>query len=151
MKKSSAPQNVLIIDSDYDEASGFIKGVQEITQEKWKVALYENNTIYGIGRYIKFFTVALKTILSASEYEGKTVLCWQQFYGIAIAFFCRLFHLKKKYRLVIMTFIYKQKRGLPGKIFYHFVKYAITSQYVDKIILTTQSESLMYKNIFFFF
>ena len=46
MKKSSAPQNVLIIDSDYDEASGFIKGVQEITQEKWKVALYENNTIY---------------------------------------------------------------------------------------------------------
>lgn len=50
MKKSSAPQNVLIIDSDYDEASGFIKGVQEITQEKWKVALYENNTIYGIGQ-----------------------------------------------------------------------------------------------------
>lgn len=86
MKKSSVPQNVLIIDSDYDEASGFIKGLQEITQEKWKVALYENNKIYGIRRYIKFFTVALKTILSASEYEGKTVLCWQQFYGIAIAF-----------------------------------------------------------------
>ena len=46
MKKSSVPQNVLIIDSDYDEASGFIKGLQEITQEKWKVALYENNKIY---------------------------------------------------------------------------------------------------------
>ena len=49
MKKSSAPQNVLIIDSDYDEASGFIKGVQEITQEKWKVALYENLSLIHIS------------------------------------------------------------------------------------------------------
>ena len=41
MKQCSKSENVLIIDSDYDEASGFIKGLQEITQEKWKVALYE--------------------------------------------------------------------------------------------------------------
>lgn len=148
MKKSSVPSNVLIIDSDYDEARGFVRGLKEITHEKWKVALYENNKIYGIRRYIKFFTVALKTVLSTSKYEGKTVLCWQQFYGIAIAFFSRLFHMKKRYKLVIMTFIYKQKKGLAGKIFYHFVKYAITSKYVDKIILTTQSEKQMYKNVF---
>ena len=82
------------------------------------------------------------------RYEGKTVLCWQQFYGIAIAFFCRLFHMKKKYQLVIMTFIYKQKKGLAGRLFYHFVKYAITSPYVDKIILTTQSERKKYQEIF---
>lgn len=99
-------------------------------------------------RYIKFFTLALKTVMSAQQYEGKTVLCWQQFYGIAIAFFCRLFHMKKKYQLVIMTFIYKQKKGLAGRLFYHFVKYAITSPYVDKIILTTQSERKKYQEIF---
>lgn len=76
--------------------------------------------------------------------EGKTVLCWQQFYGIAIAFFQRMFHMKKRYKLVIMTFIYKEKRGLAGKLFYRFVRYAVTSRYVDKIILTTQSEKPMY-------
>ena len=103
---------------------------------------------HGMKRYIKFFTLALKTVMSAQQYEGKTVLCWQQFYGIAIAFFCRLFHMKKKYQLVIMTFIYKQKKGLAGRLFYHFVKYAITSPYVDKIILTTQSERKKYQEIF---
>ena len=43
MKKSSMPQNVLIIDSDYDEARDFVKGLRETTHEKWKVALHENN------------------------------------------------------------------------------------------------------------
>lgn len=141
-------ENVLIIDSDYEEADGFVKGLEETTNEKWDVALYENNKIYGLKRYIKFFTVAIKTVLSSSKYEGKTVLCWQQFYGIAIAFLSRLLHVKKKYRLVIMTFIYKPKNGIAGKLFYKFVKYAITSKYVDKIILTTQSEAKLYKDIF---
>lgn len=49
---------------------------------------------------------------------------------------------------MIMTFIYKQKKGLAGRLFYHFVKYAITSPYVDKIILTTQSERKKYQEIF---
>lgn len=148
MKKSMNTENVLIIDSDYEEARGFIKGLEEVTHECWKVALHENNKIYGIKRYIKFFTVALSTVLSASRHKGKTVLCWQQFYGIAIAFFSRLFHVKKRFKLVIMTFIYKPKNGIAGKLFYEFVKYAITSKYVDKIILTTQSEKNMYKDIF---
>lgn len=142
------PDNVLIIDSDYEEANGFVKGLKESTKEDWIVALHENNKVYGLRRYIKFFLVAAKTVLSASKYRGKTVLCWQQFYGIAIAFFSRLFHVKKKYTLVIMTFIYKPKNGIAGKIFYKFVKYAITSKYVDKIILTTQSEAKLYKDIF---
>ena len=148
MKQCSKSENVLIIDSDYEEADGFIKGVREVTGEEWQVALHENNKIYGWRRYVRFFTVALQTVLSGKKYEGKTVLCWQQFYGIAIAFFQRMFHMKKRYKLVIMTFIYKEKRGLAGKLFYRFVRYAVTSRYVDKIILTTQSEKPMYQEIF---
>ena len=113
MKKSMKTENILIIDSDYEEASGFIKGLEEVTCQCWKV--HENNKIYGIKRYIKFFTVALGTVFSSSHYEGKMVLCWQQFYGIAIAFFSRLFHVKKRYKLIIMTFIYKPKKGIIGK------------------------------------
>lgn len=148
MKQCLKSENILIIDSDYEEADGFIKGVREVTGEEWQVALHENNKIYGWRRYVRFFTVALQTVLSGKKYEGKTVLCWQQFYGIAIAFFQRMFHMKKRYKLVIMTFIYKEKRGLAGKLFYRFVRYAVTSRYVDKIILTTQSEKPMYQEIF---
>mgnify|MGYP004454029277 FL=1 len=148
MNKKQASGNVLLIDSDYDEADGCVRGLEETTGESWNVALYENNKIYGAKRYLKFFTVAIRTILERKKYAGKTVLCWQQFYGIAIAFFSRLFHMKKRFKLVVMTFIYKPKGGLAGNIFYRFVKYAVTSKYVDKIILTTQSEKEMYKEIF---
>ena len=74
-----------------------------------------------------------------ARYSGKTLLCWQQFYGIAIAFFCRLFHLKKRFRLVIMTFIYKPRSGFAGRLFERFVRYAVTSDAVDRILLTTRA------------
>lgn len=140
--------NVLLIDSDYDEAIPFVQGLKEETGEEWDIVLEQNNKIYGIRRYLKFFVVALKIFFERKKYANKTVLCWQQFYGIAIAFFCRFFHVKKCFKLVIMTFIYKPKSGLAGKIFNTFIKYAITSQYVDKIILTTKSERRLYAEEF---
>lgn len=140
--------NLLLIDSDYDEASEFINGLKETTKKEWEVGLFVNNKVYGIRRYIKFFWVALKVLINKKKYSGKTILCWQQFYGIAIAFFCRLFHLKKDFTLVVMTFIFKEKKGKLGRIFFEFVKYSITSKYVDKIILTTRSEAEMYSKLF---
>ena len=47
--------NLLLIDSDYDEASEFINGLKETTKEEWEVGLFVNNKVYGIRRYIKFF------------------------------------------------------------------------------------------------
>ena len=38
-------KNVLIIDSDYEEAKDFVKGLEDETHEEWKIALYENNKI----------------------------------------------------------------------------------------------------------
>lgn len=140
--------NTLLIDSDYNEANEFIKGLKEINKDIWDIELFENNKIYGIKRYVKFFTVGLKIFLNRKKYSDKVVLCWQQFYGIVIAFFCRLFHVQKKFSLVIMTFIYKEKKGVLGEIFYRFVKYAVTSKYVDKIILTSQGEAEEYSKIF---
>mgnify|MGYP000220059875 CR=1 FL=1 len=67
MKQCSKSENVLIIDSDYEEADGFIKGVREVTGEEWQVALHENNKIYGWRRYVRFFTVALQTVLSGKK------------------------------------------------------------------------------------
>lgn len=133
-------ENILLIDSNYAEAEGFVRGLEEATASPWEVELYPNNTTYGLRRYLKFFTVALHVLLHPKRYAGKTLLCWQQFYGIAIAFFCRLFHLKKRFRLVVMTFIYKPKAGAAGRLFEAFVRYAVTSPFIDRILLTTTSE-----------
>lgn len=141
-------EHVLLIDSSYEEAEGFVRGLEEATASPWEVELYPNNTTYGLRRYLKFFTVALHVVTHPARYSGKTLLCWQQFYGIAIAFFCRLFHLKKRFRLVIMTFIYKPKSGFAGRLFERFVRYAVTSDAVDRILLTTRAEAPRYAETF---
>ena len=97
---------ILLIDSNYEEAEGFVRGLEEATASPWEVELYPNNKTYGLRRYLKFFTVALHVVTHPARYSGKTLLCWQQFYGIAIAFFCRLFHLKKRFRVDQMSSIY---------------------------------------------
>lgn len=140
--------NVLLIDSDYKEASDFVRGLQHATSEKWEIALYENNKIYGVRRYVKFFTVAWRTFCNRKKHQGKTILCWQQFYGIALAFFCHLFHVRHSFNLVVMTFIYKPKSGFAGKLYYKFVRYAIASKYTDAIICTSKMEIQHYADIF---
>ena len=139
---------ILLIDSNYEEAEGFVRGLEEATASPWEVELYPNNKTYGLRRYLKFFTVALHVVTHPARYSGKTLLCWQQFYGIAIAFFCRLFHLKKRFRLVIMTFIYKPRSGFAGRLFERFVRYAVTSDAVDRILLTTRAEAPRYAETF---
>lgn len=140
--------NILLIDSDYDEAEGFVRGLEEETKSSWTIELYQNNVVYGIRRYMKFFLIAWRTVFNRKKYKGATLLCWQQFYGICIAFFCRLLHVKRMFSLIIMTFIYKPKAGFVGKLYRQFIKYSITSQCVDGIILTSQNEIDMYADEF---
>lgn len=141
-------KNTLLIDSDYEEAEDFIKGVIDETKRTWDVKVFKNNTVYGIRRYIKFFIVGWNTFIHRRQYSAKTILCWQQFYGIVFACLCRLFHVKKQFRLVIMTFIYKPKSGLFSPLYDHFVRYAVTSSYVDAIVCTSKTEVNRYASKF---
>lgn len=67
MKQCSKSENVLIIDSDYEEADGFIKGVREVTGEEWQVALHENNKIYGWRRYVRFLRLHFRRFCQAKS------------------------------------------------------------------------------------
>ena len=117
MKQCSKSENVLIIDSDYEEADGFIKGVREVTGEEWQVALHENNKIYGWRRYVRFFDGCTSngSVRQKVRREDGIVLA-------AVLWNCNCIlsayvSYEKRYKLVIMTFIYKEKRGLAGKLF----------------------------------
>lgn len=78
----------------------------------------------------------------------KRIIAWQQFYGSIYAFYCRLFRVKKCNFLCVNFFVYREKKGLIGKIYYHFMKYIVTSQYIDKFATTAKNECELYSKIF---
>ena len=80
-------------------------------------------------RYMKYFTVPLSFLCKTGKYD--MALGWQQFYAINLAFFSRLFHVKKRCRLVAVNFTYKRKKGIVGKIYHKFMHYAVTNKYID--------------------
>ena len=63
---------ILLIDSNDEEAEGFVRGLEEATASPWEVELYPNNTTYGLRRYLKFFTVALHVAFSSCAGDGAT-------------------------------------------------------------------------------
>ncbi len=100
----------------------------------------------NIIRYCKYFSFPFKVFLKRKKYEN--IIAWQQFYGLMYAFYCRLFHVKKHNKLIVMTFIYKEKQGFLGKIYYKFMKYIVQSKYVDKFVCFSEKECEYYAKVF---
>lgn len=67
--------------------------------------------------------------------EWNEILAWQQFFGIILASYCRIFHVRKTFRIHVMTFIYKERSGFLGHVFKRCIRYAIESRYVDSLIV----------------
>lgn len=129
-------KNIVIIDSSEEEGIDFVRGLQDQTGETWELIVEASNDrrtkAKEILRYLKYFWVPFRTFLNRKKY--KNIVAWQQFYGIMFAFYCRLFHVKKVNDLTVMSFVYKEKQGIKGKLFERMVRYVVTSKYVDRFI-----------------
>lgn len=95
----------------------------------------ENNKI---RKQVVVFLFTLKVFLKRKKYNH--IVFWQQIYGLYFLCFCRLFHVKKVNSVTILTLIYKEKEGFAGRIWKKFFDYALTSKYVDKIIVYSEHE-----------
>lgn len=104
------------------------------------------NRIKKTMRYLRYFVFPLKFLLSYRKYD--VVIGWQQFYGLNLAFWLRLLHIEKKGKLIVMTFIYKPKKGWLGKVYHSYMKYVIDSGYIDKCIVFSKAEIPFYDSIF---
>lgn len=139
-------ENVVWCDFEPGETWDFIDGLNEVTNMSFVKEVFVNNKMStkkdNLLRYLKYITFALSHFLNRKKY--KTIVSWQQFYGLFFAFFCKLFHVKKVNKLVIMVFIYIPKKGFLGKIYKFFFSYILSSQYIDKIILNSTSEAKKY-------
>lgn len=95
-----------------------------------------------------FCYVVFPLIVFFRRHRYDYIVAQQQFYGLLLAFYCNLFHVKKDFRLFILTFIYLPKKGLIGKIYYWFMRGIVRSHYIDAFSVHSTKEVHEYASIF---
>lgn len=134
-------ENVALFDSTAEEAHDFIEGLKTSTGFDWSAKVLTSNQgrkskLHNMIRYLKYFTFPFSVFLKRKKYN--VIVGWQEFYGLIFAFYCRLFFVKKRNFLIVKNFIFKQKKGLIGKIYYRFMRYIVKSKYVDIFICSSK-------------
>lgn len=146
-----AEKNVILVDNDVQNDWKFKEALEKSTNEMWEIYKVISNKNHGnklqlFIRYIKYFMAPMIIFLKRKSY--KRVLAWQQFYGLILAFYFRMFKVKKTPDITIMTFIYKPKKNVIGKVYENFIRYIITSGYIKKIIVFSKNEKQYYAKLF---
>lgn len=140
--------NAIFLDFKPSDDWQFLKELEENTGKKFDCIFNDSHNWHGkkkILRYLSYFFVPLKYALK-NKYE--VIVAWQQFYGLFYAFWLRLLKKKKSTKLVIMTFIYKKKTGIIGRIYDRIMKYIIGGEYIDKYICFSKEECDKYSRYF---
>ncbi len=144
-------ENVILIDYDAPDDWEFHQAIEEVTGNKWRVYKAVSNENHGgvlqkLIRYAKYFLVPMKIAKDYKNYNK--VLAWQQFYGLILAFYFRMFHVQKAPEIVLLTFIYKPKKSFVGKVYDKFMRYIVTSGYIKYFVVFSESEKKRYANYF---
>lgn len=127
----------------------FQRGMADTTGQDWQVmrcCINEYNGIKKYTRYLKY--VFFPVYLAFVRNRYRKIIAWEQFFGLVMACYLRLLHVRTCPELDIMTFIYRPKKGLVGRIYYRFVRYAVTSKYIHKIYVFGTSEIDHYVSLF---
>lgn len=139
-------KNIILTDNSVEKMQDLKKGLENITKEEWKICVKSSNKEKSsFLRYIKYFMFSFFIFIKRKQ--TKNIVSWQQFYGLIYAFYCRIFKVKKTAKLYVCTFIYKDKKIFKN-LYYRFIKYIISSIYIDKIICFSDSECEYYAKKF---
>ncbi len=142
-------RRLLVVGNEVEDDWEFRKGVEAATGQKWDVQVSVINRYDGLRKFTRYLTylfAPLRLFFVRNRY-GKIVY-WEQFLGLVLVFYCRLFHVKTCPDITIMALIYKPKKGLLGRVFAWFVGYTVSSRYVKQIIVYSQSEIDYYAGLF---
>lgn len=133
--------------SDANTPIEFIEGVTNASGKDWSLIEKKlNPRIPKWRKKLNDFWFTFKFSFK-SRHIGH-VLAWQQMYGILPAFFNRYIFRRGNLNISIMTFIYKPKNGVVGKLYHWLVNSAISSKNVSNIFVYSQSEVQHYATIF---
>lgn len=143
--------NIVLTDFAPKKEWSFLDVLRDQTGKEWIAKNKQTNHLHGnkwsnLIRIIWYFLFPLYILFSHKKYAK--IIAWQQFYGLNVAFFSRLLHLKKVNELYVLTFIYKRKEGLVGSLYHRYMDYIVNSKYVDKFICFSKEEVAYYNAIF---
>jgi len=75
------------------------------------------------------------------------IIAWQQYYGIFYSIYAWLLG-KRKIDVTIMTFIFRKKNGMLGKLHHGLVNFALTRKIVKNVIVYSRHEVDLYSRQF---
>lgn len=144
-------KNLILVDiPKADKTWNLYKELCKLDIGEWIIKSYGKSLKKGkyvyILRVISYFIVPLCVIFNIKKYN--VIFAGQQFYGLNLAFFMCLFHLRKNAKLIIHTFIYKPKHGFIGYIYKKYMHYVVESKYIDCFIVRSSSEIIYYEELF---
>lgn len=142
-------KHLVIVGNPVPEDWEFQRGLQKETGQEWQVMRCCINEYTGLKkytRYLKYVFFPLYLIAVRNRYEK--IISWEQFFGLVMAFYMRVLHIRNCPPMDVMTFIYRPKKGWVGKIYYRFVYAAVTSRYIRKIYVFGKSEIDHYVELF---
>lgn len=147
MKANDGQANLILLDSAPQPEWNFAALMEAETGEKWNIWHIDSHfSDSAWKKKAKFFLFPLKVLRHRKEFG--TILSYQQFYGLFFAFYSAIFHLKKHCHLIVTTFIYRPKQGWKGKLYAWFMRKAVNSPALDKIVCFSSSEPAYYQSIF---
>ena len=147
MKANDGQANLILLDSAPQPEWNFAALMEAETGEKWNIWHIDSHfSDSAWKKKAKFFLFPLKVLRHRKEFG--TILSYQQFYGLFFAFYSAIFHLKKHSHLIVTTFIYRPKQGWKGKLYAWFMRKAVNSPALDKIVCFSSSEPAYYQSIF---
>lgn len=145
-------KNAVLVDFDVSAKWDFLQALEIASEDTWTVYRGISNRNHGnriqrLIRYVKYFIIPLKIFFIRMQF--KKIIAWQQFYGLILAFYFRIFKVKKVPKITVMTFIYKPKKTLIiGKLYERFMRYIVSSSYIERFIVFSDSERLYYSDVF---
>lgn len=131
--KTRIKKNLILSDCEAEEIQTFADGFSVHSMNTVIMSSIANwgynNVGKNIYRYLKYFIFPLKVLVVRKRYG--IIIGWQQFYSIALAFWCKLFMVKKSNIIVVGNFTYKNKKGFIGGVYRSFMKYSTNNKYID--------------------
>lgn len=143
-------RNLILTDFKPENNWPFVQVLR--TRGHWDIRSCVSNTRFfhtrvgTLVRYLFYFLFPLRYVLNNRSYD--VVLGWQQFYALNYAFWLRLFHCRSSVRIVVMTFIYKEKKGFCGQIYHKYIHYCLSCPNLSKLICHSRSEVDLYTRLF---
>lgn len=140
-------ENLILVDMPVNNDWELKQGIEKVTKSKWEIKYKEGRlSCSKIKRLTNYFCYPLYISLSSSKV--KKIVAWQQFYGLMYCFYNRIFKINSHVDVSIMTFIYKEKKGIIGKLYKAFISFCVNSHNLKNIIVFSDNEISHYSSIF---